>query len=167
MPITFDTLDELEAFYRTFKLEEGAAKSIRATTPASTHTADAPRRGRPAGIVRQTESDALEPRRRGRRPGSTVAPKAVKKATSLSLAPKRDKGNTLTARIQDAIRQFLAGKKEFTANHVYAVLAKSDDSINKQSVITSVLKQMNSTFKDVSVAERPGNGPRPVKMYNV
>lgn len=162
MPITFDTLDELKAFYRAFSLEEKAGNG---RTKAS--------------AARDTDFEDSQPKKRGRKPGSTLnkgtvismpskrgpKPKAgVKKAAESK--PKRDKSNTLTAKIQNAIRGFMNNGNSFTANDIYAVLAKKDSDINKQSVITSVLKQMNSTFSEVSVTERPGNGPRPVKLYN-
>ncbi len=155
MPITFDTLDELKAFYRTFNLDSRADNGH---NKLSIVTLD-------------------EPKKRGRKPGSKNSgmAAAVKKGvkTSGTSAKKfvetkqpRDKSNTLTAKIQGAIRMFLDQKNAFTANDVYAVLSKKEPDINKQSVITSVLKQMNSTFQQVSVSERPGNGPRPVKLYN-
>ena len=79
---------------------------------------------------------------------------------------KQDGGKTLTAQIIDAIQKHLTKKSSFTANDIYAIVSKNNDAVNKQSVITSVLKQMNSTFSHISVTERRGNGPRPVKLYN-
>lgn len=158
MPITFDTLDELKAFYRNFRLEEkGGNGHARLVAPA-VEVEKVSKRGRPskkAAIQKVADKPAAK---RGPKPKAASALKAVK--------PKREKGETLTSKIQDSIRKFLDSNRSFTANDVYDDLAKRDSSINKQSVITSVLKQMNSTFKHISVTERAGNGPRPVKLYN-
>lgn len=146
MPITFDTLEELEAFFRTFQLENARhAKS-------ATATPDAPKakRGRPPKA-------AVSLAKRG--------PKA-KAQTAKSSRPKLDRGNTLTAKIRSTIQSFLDNSATFTANDIYQDLVQREPDVNKQSVITSVLKQMNSTFKTVSVKEVPGNGPRAVKLYN-
>jgi hypothetical protein len=83
---------------------------------------------------------------------------------------KRPKGRpkaagTLTSKIQDTIQKFLNNRREFTANDIFEDLSKREKDVNKQSVITSVLKQMNSSFSNVKVTERPGAGPRPVKVY--
>ena len=153
MPITFDTLDELKAFYRTFRLEETAGNGKALLAAPAIEEEKIAKRGRP-----------------GRKPGITVEKPAAKRGpkpkAKAEIAPKREKGETLTSKIQDAIQKYLNSNRTFTANNIYDDLAKRDDSINKQSVITSVLKQMNSTFNTVSVSERPGNGPRPVKLYN-
>lgn len=155
MPITFDTLDELKAFYRAFSLEEkvGNGRSQKTAVADREEDAQPKKRGRKPGVKNALAKSA--PLKRGPKPKAAAEPK-----------PKRDKSNTLTAKIQNAIRDFLSADKSFTANDVYDVLAKKDSTINKQSVITSVLKQMNSTFKQIDVTERPGNGPRPVKLYN-
>jgi len=147
MPITFDTLDELKAFTRTFRLEEKASGNGHALFVAPAEERVSRRRGRPA----KTEKSV----KRGPKPKLSTVSK-----------PKREKGETLTAKIQDAIRKYLNSNRSFTANDIYDDLAKTNPQINKQSVITSVLKQMNTTFKTVSVTERPGNGPRAVKLYN-
>jgi hypothetical protein len=151
MPITFDTLEELKAFTRSFRLDEKAASAL--LTASSTKERKNGSNDKP-----------------GRKPSIKIEKTAVKKAlkakVNATAKPKREKGETLTSKIQDAIRVYLKSSKSFTANDVYDVLAKTDTKINKQSVITSVLKQMNGTFKTVSVTERPGNGPRPVKLYN-
>ncbi|WP_373532280.1 hypothetical protein [Vampirovibrio sp.] len=162
MPITFDTLEELKAFYRAFSLDE-------VVTPR-----------RQSGLDVAAEPEQAEPKKRGRKPGSTLSkaavvklplkrgpkPKPASAKKAVESKPKRDKSNTLTAKIQNAIRGFISADNSFTANDIYAILAKKDNTINKQSVITSVLKQMNSTFSEITVTERPGNGPRPVKLYN-
>lgn len=159
MPITFDTLDELKAFYRTFRLEEkGGNGHARLASPAIEVEKASPkgRPGRKPGRKQMAEKPAAK---RGPKPKAVSAVKAAPK-------PKREKGDTLTSKIQDSIRTFLNSNRSFTANDIYDDLAQRDSNINKQSVITSVLKQMNSTFKTISVTERPGNGPRPVKLYN-
>lgn len=147
MPITFDTLDELKAFTRNFRLEEKANGNGYGLLVAPAEERGSRRRGRPA----KTELSV----KRGPKPKLSEVSK-----------PKREKGETLTSKIQDAIRQYLNTNRSFTANDIYADLAKTNPQINKQSVITSVLKQMNTTFKTISVTERPGNGPRAVKLYN-
>jgi hypothetical protein len=158
MPITFDTLDELKAFYRTFKLDEKLAEQALSVALPGLRE-DKPRRGRPPAQTKKVAEKQTMPTRRGRKPGSVKAAANIAK-------PKREKGDTLTSKIQDAIQGYLNKNASFTANDIYGVLAKKDAGVNKQSVITSVLKQMNSTFKTISVSERPGNGPRPVKLYN-
>jgi hypothetical protein len=163
MPITFDTLDELKEFCLTFPLSgkavtAGRPKSIPSYEPKASVAApvEIKRRGRtPKAEV------AVEAPKRGRGPAIRTPKAAVKAEGS-----KRSKGETLTAQIQAAIQAFLDKKESFTANDVYAVLSKRNAGINKQSVITSVLKQMNGKFQHVAVTERPGNGPRPVKLYN-
>ena len=150
MPITFDTLDELKAFYRSFRLEEKASNGNGAHAGSSIE--QVPHRGKPGRKPGAKAEQA--PAKRGPKPKAAVA------------TQKREKGETLTSKIQDAIRKYLNTDRSFTANDIYDDLAKRDNSINKQSVITSVLKQMNSTFSSISVTERPGNGPRPVKLYN-
>jgi hypothetical protein len=170
MPITFDTLEELKEFCQSFNLEGGKRlKAAVAKQMQDDEEAPAPKkRGRkpnaekampvaPSKNGRSSRMNAedLAPKRKGR-------PAAVTKLEK----PKRDKSQTLTAKIQTAIQNYVDKGNSFTANDIYAVLAKKDDSINKQSVITSVLKQMNSVYNNVAVTERPGNGPRPVKLYN-
>jgi hypothetical protein len=151
MPITFDTLEELKAFTRSFNLNEKAASTL-LTAPSITE--------------KQNGSNGKPGRKPGAKIEKMAATRAPKAKANMATKPKREKGETLTSKIQDAIRNYLNANKSFTANDIYDVLAKSDANINKQSVITSVLKQMNGTFKTVSVTERPGNGPRPVKLYN-
>ncbi|MBY0403865.1 MAG: hypothetical protein K2X66_08195 [Cyanobacteria bacterium] len=106
------------------------------------------------------------------KPSAKASPKALKeKPVKSSLAgEKRPKGRpkapgTLTAKINETIQKFVTGKKKFTANDIFDDLAKREKGVNKQSVITSVLKQMNNHFQAVSVSEQPGAGPRPVKLY--
>lgn len=158
MPITFDTLDELKAFYRAFSLEEKAGNGYKKSVALQEPEDEQPKkRGRKPGVKMALVKPALK---RGPKPKGVSAKKAIEPK------PKRDKSNTLTAKIQNAIRVFLDKGNSFTANDVYDVLSKKEPAINKQSVITSVLKQMNSTFKQIAVTERAGNGPRPVKLYN-
>lgn len=160
MPITFDTLDELKAFYRAFSLdsEKNPSRSKLGMVTDTDTEASPAKRGRKPG---SQNGAAISPMKRGRKPGAISSTKAKPEPKQ-----KRDKSNTLTAKIQNAIRQFIDHKESFTANDVYDVLAKKETDINKQSVITSVLKQMNTTFSKIKVTERPGNGPRPVKLYN-
>lgn len=159
MPITFDTLDELKAFYRSFRIEEKSGNGhFRLYAPA-VEVEKVSKRGRPGrkpGRPKLADKLAVK---RGPKPRAIMAAK-------LTAKPKREKGDTLTSKIQESIRKCLSASRSFTANDIYDDLARQNPGINKQSVITSVLKQMNSTFKTTSVTERPGNGPRPVKLYN-
>jgi hypothetical protein len=189
MPITFDTLDELKAFHRTFKLEEQEVRETSAaagfaTAAAVAAPAPAKRKpGRPPGSTTAKKVVAA-PKQAPKKAAIKAKPKATakpvkakavaapaKKIKAAEPAVKRPKGRpksagTLTAKIQDTIQKFLNGKQSFTANDIYTDLSKREKGVNKQSVITSVLKQMNSTFSSVTVKERPGAGPRPVKVYN-
>lgn len=149
MPITFDTLDELKAFYRSFRLDETGGN------------------GRAPELTVRTQG------KRGRKPGSklTVSKPGAKRGPKpkMKVVAKKaatPKGDTLTSKIRGTIQKFLDANRSFTANEIYDDLVQRDNTVNKQSVITSVLKQMNSTFKTIAVTERPGNGPRPVKLYN-
>jgi len=90
--------------------------------------------------------------------------KAKVKSAAKKPAVKRI-GPTLTSKIQDSINKFIGTKTQFTANDVFDDLAKRDKDIKKQSVITSVLKQMNTNYKNITVSEKAGQGPRPVKVY--
>jgi hypothetical protein len=179
MPITFDSLEELKDFYRTFRLEEKAGAGRLSTVVKETPT-EKRKPGRPPKADK-TEKKAPQPATKkpgvkGRPAKSAVvaAPKAkTAKAVSAKASAtgeKRPKGRpkaegTLTSKIQDTIQKFVNAKKEFTANDIYDDLSKREKDVNKQSVITSVLKQMNSQFANISVSERPGAGPRPVKVY--
>ncbi|MDX2084668.1 MAG: hypothetical protein SFZ03_04695 [Candidatus Melainabacteria bacterium] len=92
------------------------------------------------------------------KPGKTKGTATTEKKSS------RGEG-TLTGKIQTVIQELISNRQSFTANDIYAILSEKDTTVNKQSVITSVLKQMNTTFEKIKVSERPGNGPRPVKVY--
>ena len=185
MPITFDTLEELQEFYLTFKLENpgkaltGIRKAKRGVgRPKATATKTKKATpGRKPGRPPKAKATALKPAAKpGRKPGRpakaaskkvvALKPKsAVKKAASKVVKPKLNRGETLTGKIQATIQKFLDSKKAFTANDIYADISQRDKAVNKQSVITSVLKQMNSTFKQIKFVERPGAGPRAVKQY--
>lgn len=162
MPITFDTLDELKAFYRSFHLQEKNGASVLAPGKSSNG-----KRGRKPGTKSAAKTAVKPGAKRGPKPKKVTTVKAsAKKAAARPAARKIPQGDTLTSKIRETIRKFLNEKRSFTANDVYDDLSKRDNTVNKQSVITSVLKQMNSTFKTVAVTERPGNGPRAVKLYN-
>ncbi len=149
MPITFDTLEELKAFCRTFRLDEKAGSLSKSGGEES-----APRRGRKPGSSKRPVGRPPAKYKKG-------AAKTVK-----AKVPRVPKEDTLTFKIRETIRKFLDANRSFTANDVYDDLVRRDKTVNKQSVITSVLKQMNSAFKTIKVTERPGNGPRAVKLYN-
>ena len=159
MPITFDTLDELKAFYRTFRIEEKSGNGQSRLYAPAVEVERESKRGRPGRKPGRKSLIDKPISKRGPKPKAVVASKSTTPV-------KREKGNTLTAKIQDSIQKFLNNKRSFTANDVYDDIVQRDNTVNKQSVITSVLKQMNSTYKHISVSERAGNGPRPVKLYN-
>lgn len=159
MPITFDTLDELKAFYRAFHIEEKSGNGQSRHYAPTVEVEKVSKRGRPGRKPGRPKLADKPAAKRGPKPKLVMASKAAAK-------PKREKGNTLTSKIQESIGKCLSAHRSFTANDIYDDLARQNPGINKQSVITSVLKQMNSTFKTTSVTERPGNGPRPVKLYN-
>jgi hypothetical protein len=178
MPITFDSLEELKAFSKAFKLTnargvkeaglslEAAAPKKRGRKPkAAQATTEAPKkRGRKPKAAKLAEVAVKG--KRGRKPGSTN--KTTVKGMAKSTAPKAKRvrtGETLTVKIQNAIQNKIQGKQEFTANDIFKMLSTKDPSVNKQSVVTSVLKQMNSTFATIPVGEKAGMGPRPVKVY--
>ncbi len=210
MPITFDTLEELQEFYKSFKLDENARTALKkakakvgrpkaakkaAVKPAAKKTAKPASKKATAkkATAKPSAKKALKPvAKRAVKPAikkavkpaaKKAAPKptakkaakpvvkkltkpALKKAPPKKPAAAKNSGATLTGKIRATIQTFLDHKKSFTANDIYADLSQRDKTVNKQSVITSVLKQMNSTFKTIPVTERPGNGPRPVKLYN-
>lgn len=144
MPITFDTMEELIEFCETFQLSRQTPK--KRGRPASKRT----KRGRPSASTSQKR-----PVGRPKGSGSKAQKAPVKKR----------QGPTLTSQIQDAISQFVTEGQSFTANDIYDVLSQRNNNINKQSVITSVLKQMNTNFNDIKVIDAKGNDPRPVKLY--
>jgi hypothetical protein len=180
MPIIFDTLDELKAFYKTFHLQGGELPKSKTRSPkaASLKKIEKPAKKEKATSKTKAKAKVKTPKlkttpvkKKGAAALSQASkPKKAKAVTKKeSASTKKESGkrsNSMTAQIIDAIQKHLEKKRSFTANDIYAILAKKDAEINKQSVITSVLKQMNSTFSNVSVTERAGNGPRPVKLYN-
>ncbi|MBK8190624.1 MAG: hypothetical protein IPK79_09280 [Vampirovibrionales bacterium] len=180
MPVTiqFDTLKDLEKFMSgrdisvstTTKRGPGRKKANADKAPA----AKAPgRRGRPPKAAAASKMAAPAKRGRKAKAAATVeAPKKRGPKPKASAAPKTNAGkgrprgsDSLTSKIQGAIQKFIDQKQAFTANDVYAEVARRNRDVNKQSVITSVLKQMKSTYQNISVSERPGAGPRPVKVY--
>ncbi len=192
MPITFDTMEELIRFYQTFSLDKTATtrktKSV-SLKEAAEKSAAKKKPGRKAApkkaAAKKTTAKKVTKKATAKKaaPKKPAAKKAVAKKTTAKKVTKKPvakkavakkakttkapaKTVTLTGRIKSTIQQFLDNKKSFTANDIYDAMAKQDKSINKQSVITSVLKQMNTTFSNVKVTERPGAGPRPVKLYN-
>jgi hypothetical protein len=173
MGITFDTLDELIEFSNLFELKH-KLKSQQAGKMAS-------------GYATRPNSSALL--------SGTTTEERVKKASELTEAVQNEEGTdkrkknypatkialrvykhkktgaqriSLTSKIQQAIQERLNKDLSFTANDIADDLQEAEPNvpINKQSIITSVLKQMNSTFASVEVDLVAGNGPRPVKLYN-
>jgi hypothetical protein len=159
MPITFDTLDELKAFMNRFHLQEKqTGKNL--SNEENVWDVQVGRKAKMSKPGRRGKMLALETEvssgKRGRKP----------KLQAKAPQSKRERGETLTAKIQESVRKALGRNQSFTANDIYDDLIKRNPEINKQSVITSVLKQMNSTFSTISVSECAGKGPRPVKLYN-
>jgi hypothetical protein len=148
MQITFDNLDELKAFIHAFVPNSAATHTV--------HNGD-----ESATVVEAPLAALSKPATRGRKPLALVAiePKPAKVT--------RPRGEvSLTDRIRKAIQNHIDHGKEFSANDIYAVILKKDKEVNKQSVITSVLKQMNSdAYAHIPRKERKGAGPRPVKVY--
>lgn len=176
MPVTiqFDSLKDLEKFMSgrdvsiSTTTRRGAGRPKAGQEKAS---ADKPagRRGRPP------KAASSAPAKRGRKPSAASAATAPKKRgpkpkAAAAAKPAAGKGrprgsDSMTSKIQVAIDKFIDQKSAFTANDVYAEVARRNRDVNKQSVITSVLKQMKSTYQHIPVSERPGAGPRPVKVY--
>ena len=72
----------------------------------------------------------------------------------------------LSAIVAEAIENNLSKKTAFTANDIYNAVVKKGPNIEKQSVATTVLKQMTSTYKGrVRRTSRKGTSPRPVNVY--
>lgn len=179
MPVTiqFDTLKDLEKFMsgrdisvstttkrgpgrkrptptKRLQPKRRAVADVRRKRPQLPNGGSA-KRGRKAKAAATVEA----PKKRGPKPKASAAPKT-------NAGKGRPRGSdSLTSKIQGAIQKFIDQKQAFTANDVYAEVARRNRDVNKQSVITSVLKQMKSTYQNISVSERPGAGPRPVKVY--
>lgn len=150
-----------------------AAVSVKKASVSNTATS---RKGREAAdkkVVRIGRGAAQKMDKGGSKTSSrsTSLRTAKERGAALKAQEKaRSKGRprssgSLTAKIQDTIQKFISNRIPFTANDIYEDLVKRDKTVNKQSVITSVLKQMKTSFDFISVEERPGAGPRPVKVY--
>jgi len=187
----FDSLNDLQKFLSRYEVSINAGqkrgrkpaagkvtatkmgKTVKASKLTKTSATGTVRRGRPPKNV----AAVATPAKRGPKPKTAAAPKAGKKAvvkaTKATVAKKpakpvvrRPRGEgSLTFKINTAIEQFIGNKKAFSANDVYSSLATSDKTINKQSVVTAVQKQMKTKYAGIRVEDRPGNGPRPVKMF--
>lgn len=159
MPITltFSTKKELKKLLKELNLEDVAA-------PA--------KRGRKAGSTTKKSTRTIAVKKKpGRKPGrkKATATRATRGRAATKAKPTRKragrKGETLTSQIKGTIQKFVDKKQQFTAKDIYEDLSKQNKKVNRQSVITSVLKQMNTTFANVPVTEAKGAGPRPVKLY--
>jgi hypothetical protein len=168
MQLIFDDIQELKDFINEFmgnaaptvKAPQVPSIAVQRFTEAPVATAhktavattvavsDAPRRGRPPKALTQ---------------GMTAAPKKMPQPV---MVPRRRDGLTLTDRIRMVIDRLIKEGKAFSANTVYEEVYKQDSDVNKQSVITSVLKQMTTHYTKVSWVEAEGNGPRKIKLYN-
>lgn len=183
MPITFDSLDELKQFCTSFLPRDASAAALFASATKEgkvgkkAATPDLSQMLTPAeaklALVEAEKPEAVIPIKRAGRPKSQpsslkLVPQKEKKSKKevKPTAVKKDKSTpTLTDLIRGCIDNYLQTGEDFAANDVYDKLSSKHDSINKQSVITSVLKQMNTTYAHVTHGERPGAGPRAVKVY--
>jgi adenosyl cobinamide kinase/adenosyl cobinamide phosphate guanylyltransferase len=183
MPITFDSLDELKQFCTSFLPRDASAAAV--FTPAvkegklskkeaklASAKVMTPAEAKLALVTDETQETVIPMRRVGRPKGTANALKLVpqkdktSKKAAKAVAPKKDKSApSLTDLIRTCIDNYLATGEDFAANDVYAKLCQERDNINKQSVITSVLKQMNTTYAHVTHGERAGAGPRAIKVY--
>ena len=193
MQLIFESLAELKAFVASFQGDEAAA-AIKSTTPkkrgpkpgakkAAAKTTTTKAKAKP-GPKPKAEKAKPGPKPKaakakpGPKPKATKAaaktttkakakpgpkPKATKAAAKKPAAKKT--GISLTDLIKGSIDGFVSKKQSFTANSIYDDLVKKNPKVNKQSVITSVLKQMNSTYSSMDRGEQAGNGPRAVKVY--
>ena len=164
MQLIFDDLQELKDFIQEF-LGESAPVSKQ---PAKASVAVLER---PVATARVTSAPqpVNEGPRRGRPPKTADAPaasKTTKAAKPVAEATRRRDGLTLTDKIRAVIDKFVNDGKAFSANAVYDEIYKKDKEVNKQSVITSVLKQMTTNYTHVNWVEAEGNGPRKIKLYN-
>src|SRR4051812_25406198 len=101
MPITFDTLAELKAFYREFRLIEQARRgaSVGLMEVETEGEVALPRRGRPGRKPGSKAAVITTPGKRGRKPNAMTLPKP-----SAKRGPRAGEGETLTSKIQAAIR---------------------------------------------------------------
>jgi hypothetical protein len=169
MQLIFDDLQELKDFIQEFLGESTPAPAKKSGAVATLE--------RPVVAARAEVTDIAEAPRRGRPPKEKAAmvskPVAktngkaapAKKAANSEPSRRRD-GLTLTDRIRGIIDKFVADGKSFSANAVYDEISKKDKDVNKQSVITSVLKQMTTNYTHINWVEAEGNGPRKIKLYN-
>lgn len=178
MQLIFESLSELKAFVASFQGDEAAAAIVdnapkkRGRKPGPKPKAEkaaadkAPKaKGKPGPKPKAEKAATAKAAKVKGKPGPK--PKAEKAATAKAKkAPSKKKdGVSLTDMIRGSIDGFISKKQAFTANSIYDDLSKKNPSVNKQSVITSVLKQMNTTYSDMERGEQPGNGPRAVKVY--
>jgi hypothetical protein len=161
MQLIFDDLQELKDFIQEFLGESAPSSKQQAQKSVAVQE-------RPIVTTRVSVPEpVVEGPRRGRPPKSeATALKATKAAKPPVEAIRRRDGLTLTDKIRAVIDKFVAEGKAFSANAVYDEIYKKDKDVNKQSVITSVLKQMTTNYTQVNWVEAEGNGPRKIKLYN-
>jgi hypothetical protein len=144
MPITFDTLEELKAFYRSFRMEDstGSARSLKA------------------------ESKPVSQKQKKTHPKPKAITQAKVEAAKVGKAKKSGaKPETLTARIQATVQDFIQRKRPFTTNDLYEAVASREKGINRASAITAISKMMNTQYASIKYTEKSGKGPRPIKVY--
>ncbi|MEM0951655.1 MAG: hypothetical protein AAGI66_05870 [Cyanobacteria bacterium P01_H01_bin.74] len=181
MAIIFETLDELIAFLESFEIRQGSLANLKPVTNGNRIAQEKQPKLKPyatkktkiaKSIPEQSVQDSIASHLTLKTPvfenNAPLKPSLQDRKNNKARVPVT-KLPSLTKRIQNAINTRVAQNQSFTATDIYNDLITdkaSSDPINKQSVITSVLKQMNSTYADIEVEFVPGNGPRPVKLYN-
>jgi|GEM_PF-4376982 len=122
--------------------------------------------GRDAGTVKANENISFE---------DFVSSNAFKVNGTLSHQQQQDAkfkrrrkladGPPLTEQIKARIETYITVQNEFSAMDIYNHIAQVDESVNKQSVISSVQKLMEGPYANVPRDFRQGKGPRPKKVY--
>jgi hypothetical protein len=141
MPIKFDSVEELTNFYQSFD-------TVDSPKLAATAKEESPEK-----LANSAETPSSK--------NTSPRPPAFKAQVN-----KAGKSFNLTAEVRNIVQKQLDKKASFTMNTIYTALAKKNPSINKMSAISAISKHMNTTFKFVSFSEQPGQGKRPMKLYN-
>lgn len=142
MRITFDSVEELKTFCRTFRLEED---------------------GHPTADQRKATDESLEQTESAAPRVKTPEPASKPPAERVA---RKSGGKTQVERIRTAIEGFCKAGKSFSANDVLEKVLAGDRSLNFRSVLTGISKMMSTEYASLSFTEKPGKGPRPVKVYH-
>lgn len=173
MQFIFNSLDELKQFYSEFEPRSGATALLEPSKAPSREQTSVEKNKKPLASKEEAPAKATADTSKnngngngsGKRRGRPPAQEKQEKTEAAASKRSRREGPSLTDLIRGSIDSFIKAKKEFTANDIYDQLEKEHPEINKQSVITSVLKQMNSTYSELERGEKAGKGPRAVKVY--